>query len=150
MLKVNQQRRCIVFENILLAVDGSDGALKAARAAAELAQLTKATLRIVIAYDPIPAYLGEPNLQVAVDARMKEADAILERTLKVVGTIPGEIHTEILEGPAADAILRVAETRGSDLVVMGSRGLGQFASLLLGGQAQKVVTHAPCPVLIVR
>jgi len=139
-----------VFENILLAVDGSDGAVKAARAATELAQLTKAHLRIVIAFDPIPAYLGEPNLQAAVDARMREADAILERTLKVVGEIPGEIHTEILEGPAADAILRVAETRGNDLIVMGSRGLGQLAGLLLGSQSQKVVTHAPCPVLIVR
>lgn len=139
-----------MFENILLAVDGSDGALKAARAAAELAQLTRAIVRIVIAYEPIPSYLGEPNLQAAVDARMSAADAILKRTLNVIGKIPGEIHTEILEGPAADAILRVAETRGNDLIVMGSRGFGQLAGLLLGSQSQKVVMHAPCPVLIVR
>jgi len=140
-----------MFENILLAVDGSERAWKAAKMAADMARCTPtATLRIVIAYDPIPTYLGEPNLQNAIDARMKEAEALLEQSLAIVGEVPGEIRTEILEGPAADAILRVAETRGSDLIVMGSRGLGQITGLLLGSQSQKVVTHASCPVLIVR
>jgi nucleotide-binding universal stress UspA family protein len=104
----------------------------------------------VIAYDPIPTYLGEPNLQNAIDARMKEAEAVLEQARTIVGKIPGEVRAEIMEGPPADAILRVAETRGSDLIVMGSRGLGQITGLLLGSQSQKVVNHAPCPVLIVR
>lgn len=141
-----------MFENILLAVDGSENAWKAARMAAEIARCSPAvpTLRIVIAYDPIPSYLGEPNLQSAIDERMKNSESVLGQALQVVGKIPGEIRTEILEGPAADAVLRVAETRGSDLIVMGSRGLGQIAGLLLGSQSQKVVTHAPCPVLIVR
>ncbi len=140
-----------MFENILLAVDGSERAWKAAKMAVEMARCTPtATLRIVIAYDPIPTYLGEPNLQNAIDARMKEAEAVLEQARTIVGKIPGEVRAEIMEGPPADAILRVAETRGSDLIVMGSRGLGQITGLLLGSQSQKVVNHAPCPVLIVR
>jgi nucleotide-binding universal stress UspA family protein len=44
----------------------------------------------------------------------------------------------------------VAVTRASDVIVMGSRGLGTLAGLLLGSTSQKVVSHAPCPVLIVR
>jgi nucleotide-binding universal stress UspA family protein len=111
----------------------------------------KATeIRVVIAYDPIPSYLGEPNLGQAIAARMKEAEEILEKTRAVVGTTPAQFHPEILEGPAAEAILEVAATRKSEIIVMGSRGLGRLEGALLGSNSQKVVSHARCPVLIVR
>jgi len=140
-----------MFKNILLAVDGSEHALHAAKNAADLARsMNSEILRIVIAYEPVPSYLGEPNMQTAISARMKEAENILQKALDVIGEIPGEIHKEILEGPAAEAILDVSNTRKSDLIVMGSRGLGRLAGALLGSQSQKVVRHATCPVLIVR
>jgi nucleotide-binding universal stress UspA family protein len=44
----------------------------------------------------------------------------------------------------------VAAVQKSDLIVMGSRGLGRLAGAVLGSNSQKVVSHAPCPVLIVR
>ena len=56
----------------------------------------------------------------------------------------------VLQGPAPDAILRVAETEGYDLIVMGSRGLGQFQGLLIGSVSDRVMHHAKIPVLIVR
>jgi len=56
----------------------------------------------------------------------------------------------VLEGPPAEAILNVAETREIDLIVMGTRGLGRFTGMLLGSQSQKVVSHASCPVTLVR
>lgn len=141
-----------MFKNILLAVDGSKPSLDAAKVAAKMTRCNpdKIILRIVVAYEPIPTYLGEPNLQHTIDARLKEAEAVLKQALEVIGEIPAEIHSEILEGPPAEAILRVAETRASDLIVMGSRGLGQITGLLLGSQSQKVVNNARCPVLIVR
>jgi len=140
-----------MFKNILLGVDGSEHALRAVKTAADLARSMNAEiLRIVVAYEPVPPYLGEPNMQTAISGRMKEAESILEEALKAVGEISGEIHTEILEGPPAEAILDVANTRKSDLIVMGSRGLGRLAGALLGSQSQKVVRHASCPVLIVR
>lgn len=140
-----------MFEKVLLAVDGSEHALHAARTAADLARTMKAKeFRIVVAYDFIPPYLGEPNMQYAIDARMKEAKAIMQKTVDAVGDIPCEIHTELIEGSSAEAIISVATTRKSDVIVMGSRGLGKLAGLLLGSTSQKVVAHAPCPVLIVR
>jgi nucleotide-binding universal stress UspA family protein len=140
-----------MFDKILLAVDGSEHALHAARKAAELARIMKPSeFRIVVSYDTIPLYLGEPNMQLAIDSRKMEAEEILSRAVKEVGDIPCEIHTEIIEGDAAEAIIDVATTRGSDIIVMGSRGLGRLAGLLLGSTSQKVVAHAPCPVLIVR
>lgn len=140
-----------MFENILLAVDGSDHALHAARTAADLARTINAKeFRIVVAYDPIPPYLGEPNMQIAIDARMDESQAILQKAVEEVGKLPCEVHTEVLQGSPAEAIIEVATTRKSSVIVMGSRGLGTLAGLLLGSTSQKVVAHAPCPVLIVR
>ena len=140
-----------MFEKFLLAVDGSEHALHAARTAADLARaMNPKEFRIVVAYDSIPPYLGEPNMQYAIDARMEEAKAVMQKAVDAVGKIPCEIHTEMIEGTDAEAILDVAETRKSSVIIMGSRGLGTLAGLLLGSTSQKVVAHAPCPVLIVR
>ena len=53
-------------------------------------------------------------------------------------------------GDDHESIIEVARIRDSSLIVMGSRGLGRLAGLVLGSTSQKVVSHAPCPVLIVR
>ena len=140
-----------MFERILLAVDGSEHALHAARVAAELARAMKSEqLRIVICFDGIPSYLGEPNLEKMVDQKVLKANEVLRQAVEAVGEIPAEIHTELIEGDPAEAIIEVAKTRDSNVIVMGSRGLGRLAGLVLGSTSQKVVSHAPCPVLIVR
>jgi nucleotide-binding universal stress UspA family protein len=140
-----------MFAKILLAVDGSEHGLHAAKMAGDLARKMKSeSLRIVVAFSHVPSYLGEPNMQAAIDARLKEADEILQTALEVVGEIPGNIQTELIEGSPAEAIINVAMTRASDLIVMGSRGMGTLGGLLLGSTSQSVVSHAPCPVLIVR
>ena len=140
-----------MFQNMLLAVDGSTHALHAAKVAGDLAREMKIeTVRLVVIYSTIPAFLGEPNMQSAIDARLHEADEILNSALRELGEIPGEIHTELIEGSPAAAIINVANTRQSDLIVMGSRGMGQLAGLLLGSTSQNVVAHASCPVLVVR
>jgi nucleotide-binding universal stress UspA family protein len=140
-----------MYNHILLGVDGSEHALHAAKTAGDLARgMRSKILRIVVAIDPVPPYLGEPNLQAAISTRMKEAEKILQKALEAVSKIPGEVHTEILEGSPAEAILDVANTREVELIVMGSRGSGRLKGLLIGSQSQKVVQHAPCPVLIVR
>lgn len=140
-----------MFERILLAVDGSEHAIHATRKAAELARcMNSVELRVVVAYDPIPLYLGEPNLQVVITNRKGEAEEILNTAVTELGELPCTIHTEIIEGDPASAIIEVAKVRQSDIIVMGSRGLGRLAGLLLGSTSQKVVSHAPCPVLIVR
>jgi nucleotide-binding universal stress UspA family protein len=140
-----------MFEKILLAVDGSDHALRAANIAGDLARAMKSEIvRIVVVYGKIPSYLGEPNMQAAIDSRLAEANGILNLAISALGAIPGEIHSELIEGSPAEAIIDVAITRRSDLIVMGSRGMGNLAGLFIGSTSQKVVSHATCPVLIVR
>ena len=140
-----------MFERILLAVDGSEHGYKAARTAADLARaMNSEKLRIVVVFDKVPAYLGEPNLQHAIDSRLAEAQEILKKAVEIVGDVPAEVHTELIEGDASESIIEVARTRNSDIIVMGSRGLGRLAGLVLGSTSQKVVSLAPCPVLIAR
>jgi len=140
-----------MFDNLLLAVDGSDHSMRAAQYAGDLARaLGSSIVRIVVAFEQIPDYLGEPNRQQAIDARLQQANGILERAQDAVGSIPGEIHTELIEGSPAEAVIEIARTRRSNVIVMGSRGLSNMAGLVLGSTSQKVVSHAPCPVLIVR
>ena len=139
-----------MFERILLAVDGSDHALHAAKVAGDLTRSMEAELRIVTVYEPIPALLGEPYIQVAVNARLDVTQVVLQNAMIAVGDVPNEIQTAMIEGNPAEIIIKVAQNRKSNLIVMGSRGLGRLAGLLLGSTSQKVVSHAPCPVLIVR
>jgi nucleotide-binding universal stress UspA family protein len=140
-----------MFSRIVLGVDGSTHALHAARKTGELARaMNSEHLWVVVAYDPIPSYLGEPNFQRAMSLRLQEAESILQEAIAAVGKISGEIHQEMLEGSPAEEIIKVADIRESDLIIMGSRGRGTLASLVLGSQSQKVVSHAHCPVLIVR
>lgn len=117
-----------MFEHILLAVDGSEHALHAAHVAAELAHAMKSErVRIVVCFDKVPIYLGEPNLQKAIDHRLSEAQKILQKAVAAVCDIPAEVHTELIEGEPAEAIINVARLRKSSVIVMGSRGLGRQA-----------------------
>jgi nucleotide-binding universal stress UspA family protein len=78
---------------------------------------------------------GREVLAEAVDAVLDEADGVKVEPVGVCGS------------PAAALIER---TMDADLVVVGSRGLGGFAGLLLGSVSEKVARHAACPVVIVR
>ena len=141
-----------MFRKILLAVDGSDHAQRAARVAGDLARAVNAEeLRIIAAYPPIPSNLGEPNLSKTINARVQESEEVLQKALDVVGEIPGEtVRTESLEGDTSDAVLRVADARDSDVIVMAVEERGGLAGLLRGNDSQKVVSSAPCPVLLVK
>ena len=66
-----------------------------------MARSLKADLCLVNVFEPIPSYLGESLMQSSIEARMEAAERILKEALVVVGEIPGQLETEILEGPVA-------------------------------------------------
>ena len=139
-----------MFNNILLAVDGSEQATHAARVAGELARSLAADLTIVTVFDPVPNYLGETNLQSFVTDQRIRSEKVLNEALNEVGELTAKLLTEILEGPVAEAVLKVADVRSNDLIIMGTRGLSRLAGALLGSQSQKVISNANCPVLLVK
>lgn len=140
----------IRFSRILLATDGSPNAEGAFKYARDLALRDEALVILVHAFPSIPTYLGEPWGEQVIEKTVAHgkqvADLVAER-LREAGV---DVIVEVLEGPPADAILRVADVRQCDLIVMGNRGHGEVASLLLGSVSHRVVAHAHAPVLIVR
>ncbi len=139
-----------MFSAILCATDGSDHAKKAVEAAADLGRRYNARVVILAAYDPISRELGDPYFEDLTGRRIRAAEALVNAAIPVMkgqGITP---IVEILEGPAARAILEVARTRRCDLIVMGARGLSPFGAMLLGSVSIRVVHEAPCPVLLTR
>ncbi len=140
-----------MFKNILIAYDGSELARKAANLAGSLARALKgeAVIWIVTVMDPAPRDQGEPYLSQFIEQHTSTGQNLIQEASELIGA-EIEIHTELLFGAPAESILKVAETRSCDLIVMGTRGLGLLEGLLLGSQAQKVISHASCPVLLVK
>jgi nucleotide-binding universal stress UspA family protein len=140
---------------IVVGVDHSAGAKEALRFALEEAKLRQATLRAVHAWQF--GYFGATGmggLLPAVGAELRDfrdaAEAALDATLREAITDTGDVEVErrVVEG--APAAMLVEESRDADLLVVGSRGLGGFAQLLLGSVSQQCAHHAECPVVIVR
>ncbi len=142
------------METIVVGVDGSEGAAAALARAVSEAKLSGARLRVVCAWEvPPEVFAGgfAPGIDEATfDGFRDSAKAIVSEALAEAERLaPGlETEGEAVDGQAADVLLQEAED--ASLIVVGNRGRGGFASLLLGSVSQQVVHHAHCPVLVVR
>ena len=139
-----------MFTHIVVGVDGSDHGFHALEYAAKIAQLFGASLRLVYAFPETSDLLGSPTYDKLLARRMAKGQSVLDEARQRVADFNLDVHEELLEGPAAEAILKVAGVREADLIVLGTRGLGQLAGLLLGSVSSKVAQHARCPVMLVR
>lgn len=135
------------FRSIVVAIDGSPEAWRAFELAASLAKCMDAELTLVYAWEPIGTSRGAPYLDDTIAHRIAAAEHLLAAARRYVPDLA--VEQEILEGPAAAAIVRVAKAHDADLIVMGARGLGALRSAL-GSVSQRVLHDAPCPVLIAR
>jgi nucleotide-binding universal stress UspA family protein len=140
------------IKRILTATDNSDSADRAVEVAAQLAKRTGAALIIVNVeqgyFDPNlgprPASDGVGDI---LEARSREILLRAKEQAEKIGV--AQIQTVSGLGDAAAFILEVANREGVDLIVMGKRGRGRLAGLLLGSVSQHVVTLSPCSVQIV-
>jgi nucleotide-binding universal stress UspA family protein len=139
-----------MFTRILVPYDGSAHSQRALDAAVNLAQCTKGVVHVLYAYEQLPSYLGEPNFEDMVKRLLGWANDLVKNAVAQVQDQDVAATSDVLEGPPAEAILRVAEAEEFVLIVMGSRGLGQFKGLLLGSVTDRVLHHAHIPVMIVR
>lgn len=135
-------------KRVVVGVDGSPPSLVALRYAMVEAQLRRATLVVVHAwqmpYAGLPPLLGS-----GYDAALfrQAAGETVDRALSEVD-LPTELPVDpsIVNGSPAAAILETGA--GADVIVIGSRGLGGFAGMLLGSTSQQVSRHASCAVII--
>ncbi len=140
-----------MMQNILLATDGSAPAKRAADLAAALSLRFGSKVVVLHAYHPVPHFLGQPFYGEALTLALQEAQVLVDdaaQHLHEMGVT--EVIKDVLEGPAAEAILHAVETRKPDLVVLGARGLSTWQGVLLGSVSTAVSHRAECPVLIVK
>ncbi len=143
-----------MHQAILVPLDGSASAEHALPWAMSVAQQNGAPLHLVrVHVPPAPLMVGsELASDVMLDAAIRKIEAAyLDETagkIGKVGTIP--VHFSLLEGGAADAIDDHAKAINADLIVITSHGRGPFARFWLGSVADKIIRHAPAPILVVR
>jgi len=131
---------------IVVGVDGSEAGTEALRWAARLAPVLGATIDVVSAWEYLPT---AATLPVPVpDWEQIARHTMLESVREVFGDVaPSGLVTSVVSGHPAQVLLDAA--RGATMVIVGSRGLGGFAGLVLGSVSRNVSEHASCPVLVV-
>ena len=137
------------FANILVAYDGSDHSQQALDTAVKIVQGSDAKIKVLYAFDKVPRVLGDDETERFIERALSKGRDILAAATLHLHDLGVDFSTDIVEGPAAEAILRVAELENCDLIIMGSRGLGMVQGLLLGSVSYRVLHHATRPVLVV-
>src|SRR3954454_14216785 len=144
-----------MFRSIVVGTDGSDTARQAVRQAIELARAVGARIELVSAYEPVSEARLRESIHVPEDLQWminprEDVQATLEQAAGEIRAAGVEVEVFARQGDPADAILDVAEERGSDLIVVGNKGMTGAKRFLLGSVPNKVSHHAPCSVLIIR
>jgi len=146
----------VMYQRILVPVDGSETAQLGLAEAVKLASALKSRLRLVHIVDELPAV--SPQLFGAVyegiyDKLREGGQAILAKAEDTVRTadVPAETQlVEALGGIAGEYIVREANAWSADLIVSGTHGRRGLRRIVMGSDAEFVVRHSPVPVLLVR
>ncbi|HUL60215.1 MAG TPA: universal stress protein [Anaeromyxobacteraceae bacterium] len=139
------------MKRILVAVDGSDTSLQAARMAADIALRFGAKLTLV---HVVPKLLLPPDVYGLTIAEVEKehrayAENLLEKTIAQLDDSGLEIDTTVLYGSPAESLAEEAAAADVGMVVVGSRGHGAVARMFIGSVSDRLVHISPKPVLVV-
>lgn len=150
-----------VAPRLVVGVDGSESSARALRWAVDEARLRDAALDVVYVFAYTPSWHVYAYSEIGMDPRLPPPDPeeeeriATERARQLVDRMLAEVDVEGLTvtprvvHDRRPARALVESARGADLLVVGSRGRGGFAELLLGSVSHQCALHAPCPVVIV-
>jgi nucleotide-binding universal stress UspA family protein len=142
---------------MLVATDGSPQASKAAEFAARFAGELRAVEVVLVHVGHLPTIVfvaaagnGMVDFGGLEDATERAGRAILEKALQAFTEVDCAVTPTYRRGDPSAEILGAAKEHNADLIIMGSRGLGQIGGLILGSVSERVLCGAEVPVLIVR
>lgn len=145
-----------MFEHILVAVDGSEGSKRALETAARLAAHSDAELLILTVYRHHS--MTEASMSMVRPNDPENLDDVLRGYAREVAEKAkaeaaergaGRVRAFVKNGQPARTIVKFGEDHGADLIVVGSRGMGDIEGFLLGSVSHKVTSLARCPVMVV-
>jgi nucleotide-binding universal stress UspA family protein len=137
-----------MFQHILVAMDGSIFSREALPAAIEVAKKFDSEILVLHVSEHDKGRAVVYSLETPADATVMVADAV--KKLRDLGLVAKGQLRDMAAGHVAKAIIETAEASGTDLIVMGSRGLSGIQGLMLGSVTHKVMQSAAIPVLVVR
>lgn len=143
-----------MFHRVLVAIDGSEHSQRALREAIDLARMGNAKLTVMSVYQrPATLLVGGPvvppiDMRGLEEALRAEHEQLLDAAVEAVPQDVSVVRV-LAEGTPAAAILERARRDDSDLIVLGSRGHGEMASMLLGSVSHQVLQRSGVPVLVV-
>ncbi len=145
-----------MFERILVPVDGSEHALSGLEFAVAMQSKFDSELLLLCVYrhhSPLEAsmYLIKTDSPEDIDASMREhAKGVVEEAKKQAAEFGSKnMRGFVKSGPPARTIINFAKDKNVNLIVLGSRGLGDVEGFLLGSVSHKVTSLAHCPVMVV-
>ncbi|MGC8558817.1 MAG: universal stress protein [Nitrososphaeria archaeon] len=136
---------------IVVGYDGSDHSRAAINFLRKIDEAKASEINIVMVIDFTSLYsYGVDIPQTIYDSiRTKDEESLEEEVKKLKGE-GYNVKGVLLEGSPADAIMEYSYKNGADLIIVGSRGLSTFKSLLLGSVSAKLVHESKVPVLVVK
>lgn len=136
---------------ILLATDGSADSDLMVQAAVDLANKTGSELHVVHVGLLSPWVMPDTMSDIQYERLVQQAQQVLDQEVKKVLDAGGTIADAHLRMGRADVeVVRLSQELGAGLVVVGNRGRETIARILLGSDAESIIRHAPCPVMVVR
>jgi nucleotide-binding universal stress UspA family protein len=139
-----------MFKRMVVALDGSDHSKRALTVALQIGECFGSIIYLVHAYRHVSDLIGYNEYEKLVAKREGVGQAVLDESRQLLGETSLEVYDELLEEPAAEAILSVAKARNADLIVMGTRGRSTLTGTLFGSTSNKVAQYADCPVMLTR
>ena len=138
------------YQSVLVPYDGSEFSRKALTRAAEMAkadggQVT--VLYVIPRYEEMMEFYRSDSIKKSLRA---EAEKILGEAKKITDGLGISIRTEVREGHASDEIVAAAQKLENDLIAMGTYGWKGVNQAIMGSTTNRVISHAACPVLVVK
>jgi len=139
------------IKTILVTTDFSETAQRAFDHARELAEKFGArTILVHVEEDRLPPLVLEYTEVDLGEILRRQKEQAREKLAQLAPELGPEVQIEVAAGTPHVEIVQLAEKHQADLIVMATHGRGFISHVLLGSTAERVLRHAPCPVLIVR
>jgi len=139
-----------MYKKILTPVDGSEHSKHALKQGAKLAKLTGAQLTVIHVLDLPPQLKSLKSYPLVKDQLRDEGKKIIAEAGEICAAMGISYTDKVVVGVPADEVLQEQEEGGYDLLVIGSRGMGEVKGWILGSVSTRVVRYAKCPVLVVK
>jgi nucleotide-binding universal stress UspA family protein len=140
----------MIFQKILVPLDGSEHSKRALEASIQLAKKFNSKIALLTVYS-VTELTPSPEFPAMVIGAARDLGMkILTEAEAKVKSEKIEVETELAQGNAVKRIVKKSKDGKFDLIVMGARGLSTIKKIFIGSVSEGVIKKAPCPVLIVK